>query len=91
MRYGWSSNALIYESGWLIKHRTVVPLSKIQSVEFSQGFFDRRNGMANVAVDVAGLDLGRHLVSIRFLDKEIAQDLIDELYDNVSQTKYTWK
>ncbi|NVJ59595.1 MAG: PH domain-containing protein [Gammaproteobacteria bacterium] len=91
MRYGWTSNALIYESGWLIKHRTIVPLTKIQSVEFNQGFFDRRNNMANVAVDVAGLDLGRHLVSVRFLDTHIAQKLIDDLYDRVSHTQYTWK
>lgn len=91
MRYGLSSNALLFESGWLIKHKTMVPISKIQSIQLDENPFDRRTGMASVSVDVAGLDLNRHHIRIRFLDREVAQSLINELYHQVSDTVYRWK
>lgn len=91
MRYGLSSNALLFESGWLIKHKTMVPISKIQSIQLDENPFDRRTGMASVSVDVAGLDLNRHHIRIRFLDREVAQSLINDLYYQVSDTIYRWK
>ncbi len=91
MRYGLSSNALLFESGWLIKHKTMVPISKIQSIQLEENPFDRRTRMASVSVDVAGLDLNRHHIRIRFLDRQVAQSLIDDLYHQVSDTVYRWK
>ncbi|WP_144391983.1 PH domain-containing protein [Pleionea sediminis] len=91
MRYGFSTNALFYESGWLVKRRTFVPISKIQSIELKQTPFDRRVGMASLLVDIAGLDLGRHSISIRFLKKSTANELMSKLYTNVSNTVYRWK
>lgn len=91
MRYGFTDNALVYESGWLVKHKTYVPINKIQSVSFSQTPFDRRNKMARVAIDVAGVDTTQHHIYIRYLDIDVAEALFDELYQKVSATEYRWK
>jgi putative membrane protein len=91
MRYGFTHNALVYESGWLIKHKTYVPINKIQSVSFSQTPFDRRNNMARVAIDVAGVDATQHHINIRYLDIDVAENLFDEIYRKVSATEYRWK
>ncbi len=91
MRYGFTHNALVYQSGWIVRHKTMVPINKIQSVSFTQSPFDRRNGMAGVSIDVAGVDTTQHHVNVRYLDVEVAQALFNELYQKVSATEYRWK
>jgi putative membrane protein len=91
MRYGFSSNGLIYQRGWIVQHRTLVPINKIQSVNFYQSPFDRRNHMARVSIDVAGVDVTQPSIAIRYLDVDVAQSLLDDLYQKVSATEYRWK
>lgn len=91
MRYGFSDNALIYQSGWMVQHTTMVPISKIQSVELRENPLDRRTKMATVAIDLAGLDMNRHHISIKYLERDVAEKLINTLYDKVSATVYRWK
>lgn len=91
MRYGFSDNALIYQSGWMVQHITVVPISKIQSIELREYPFDRRTKMASVAIDLAGLDMNKHHIAIKYLERDVAEQLINTLYDKVSATVYRWK
>ncbi|NVK87175.1 MAG: PH domain-containing protein [Gammaproteobacteria bacterium] len=91
MRYGFSQNTLVYRSGWLMRQQSYIPIDKIQSLQRKDGPFDRFNNMATIVVDVAGLDLNRHTVMIRFLESEQADQLLDELYQRVSKTDFVWR
>ncbi|WMS89194.1 PH domain-containing protein [Pleionea litopenaei] len=91
MRYGFTKDTLVYKSGWLTRYHSFIPLNKIQNIQRIETFFDRRNRMAKIQVDVAGLDLSRHTVSIRFLDQQQADELLAELYQRVCNTQFVWR
>ena len=91
MRYGVTSTSFVYESGWLVKHRTFVPIEKVQSIELSDSPFDRRNKMKSVEIDVAGLDSNQHHINIKYLDEQHAQHLYESWNDKVCATSYRWK
>ncbi|MCO7225678.1 PH domain-containing protein [Pleionea sp. CnH1-48] len=91
IRYGFSSNAIVYMSGWLIKQKTIVPFHKMQSVSLEQSFFDKRTNMASIVADNAGLEIMRHHIDIPFLPQQQARESFDFLYEEICHTEYRWK
>src|SRR5690606_30122449 len=52
-QYRWLSatdHTVTTATGWITRHRSIVPHHKVQSVEFSQGPLQRRLGLATVEV-----------------------------------------
>jgi putative membrane protein len=89
---GWafSGDALVFRRGWLWRHITIVRFSKIQVVTRRESPFDRRTGMATVAVDTAGAAAGGHAVAIPFLAATTAGELAVTLSHQAAQTAFKW-
>ncbi|MCB1050586.1 MAG: PH domain-containing protein [Acidobacteria bacterium] len=60
--YGIHEGFVFIRNGFLSLHFFVIPIAKIQTAELRQTFFQRRKGVASLAIDVAGS--GRHLAEI---------------------------
>lgn len=87
---GWArtDNAVYFRSGWLWKATTIVPVPKMQSVSLHESPFDRRWGMASVAVDTAGA--GGHPVDVPYLPRPVAEQLRTTLASQAAATTYRW-
>lgn len=76
--YRWevTDTAIYVQSGWLSIERTIVPLSRIQTVEYSQGLVARLFGLASVSITTASTLGSAEIVG---LERRQAVDLTDEL------------
>ncbi|GAA3526303.1 hypothetical protein AFL01nite_05070 [Aeromicrobium flavum] len=62
-------------TGWITRHRSIVPHHKVQSVEFSQGPLERRRGVASVEVHTPD---GPVSAQIKHLDAAVARTVTFE-------------
>lgn len=59
-RYAMDDRFLAWREGWWSRTYALIELDKVQAVEFQQSPFDRRRGMAGIAIDSMAADaLGR--------------------------------
>lgn len=83
---GWAVDGrhLLVRRGVLTRRLTVVPIAKVQDLELSATFFQRRLGLASVEVDTAGAAL---MGSIKAIDLEAgdARWLADHLSSRASR------
>jgi putative membrane protein len=88
--FAWAiaSDTVAIRSGWLWRRVSIAPLARIQAVSTTESPFDRRAGMAAVAVDTAGSPLLR--VRIPYLAREVARDLSNQLSVAAAQTRFRW-
>jgi putative membrane protein len=89
-QFGWAmgTDTVATKSGWLWRRVSIAPLVRIQTVSTTESPFDRRAGMAAVAVDTAGSPLLR--VRIPYLAREVAHDLSARLAAAAAQTAFRW-
>lgn len=73
--YALTDAVLAFRSGWLSRHWSFVELRRLQGVQLLHTTFDRRNGMATVAVDTAGANPMGHRIHIRYLPEAEARAL----------------
>jgi membrane protein YdbS with pleckstrin-like domain len=73
----WSitDRLFLYRSGWLRKVFLLSWLNKVQVLATTEGYFDRRTGMAALHVDTSGGG-----ASVAFLPAEVARATKSELY-----------
>lgn len=66
---GWAADGrhLLVRRGVLTRRLTIVPIAKVQNLELSATFFQRRLGLASVEVDTAGVAL---MGTIKAIDLE---------------------
>lgn len=64
LRSGWSAATIVTERGVFAWRRSVVPVTRVQSVSLSQNPFQRRLGLATVRLDVAGVTTGVQLLDL---------------------------
>lgn len=88
LRWGMTDDAVLLRRGWLWRRLSLARITKIQAVAVTESPFDRRHGMATVAVDTAGA--GSHRVNIPFLDREIARELAQALGAQAARTAFRW-
>lgn len=88
--YALGPEAVVFRSGWWVRRTSVVRFGKIQAVEMAQSPFDRRYGMASVAVDTAGAGRVGHRVAIPYLDLGVAVDLTRRLEDEALRRDFRW-
>jgi putative membrane protein len=88
---GWAltDDAIFFRSGWPGRSTSVVRFANMQTVSLSQSPFDRRNGMATLAVDTAGAGMG-HKVEIPYLEASIAARTLGRLYAEGCATEFRW-
>jgi putative membrane protein len=85
-----AGGVIYYRSGWWERRLSVVRCSKIQALSLMESPFDRRNGMARLAVDTAGAGKVGHRVQIRYLLAETARKLEESLFQEASRTAFRW-
>jgi uncharacterized membrane protein YdbT with pleckstrin-like domain len=89
---GWAvvDGAVLFKSGWLVRHLTIARFTRVQSVELWQSPFDRRWSMARVGVDTAGAGAGSHRVHIPYLPLGVAGRLHADLSAAAARTAFHW-
>jgi putative membrane protein len=88
--YATGGGAIFYRSGWWVRRLSIVRYDKIQALSLGESPFDRRNGMAGLAVDTAGAGKAGHGVRIRYLLAETAKKLQAGLFRETCRTAFRW-
>ena len=88
LRWGTTGDAVMLRSGWLWRRLSLARVTKVQAIAVHESPFDRRHGMAGVAVDTAGA--GSHRVDIPFLGRDVARQLADTLAAQAARTAFRW-
>ena len=79
-RWALTREALLFHRGWLTRRLSVIPRSRVQTVDEVASPFDRRKGMAVVIVDTAGASSMASFIRIPYLPAAAARTLAAELY-----------
>ena len=79
-RWALTREALLFRRGWLTRRLSVIPRSRIQTVQEAESPFDRRKQMAVLVVDTAGAGSMASFVRIPYLQAAVARELAMELY-----------
>lgn len=75
-RWESTDTAVYTQTGWLSRERRIAPMSRIQTVDFEQGWIDRALGLATVTVTTAS---AAGPLRISAIDKPVADRLVDDL------------
>lgn len=78
-RYARTPWGIVFQSGILTKKLSISFLDRLQTVDYSQTFFDRRWNMATLRVDTAAAGPADHLIDIAYLDAGVALSEYDYL------------
>ncbi|MBL8271228.1 PH domain-containing protein [Steroidobacter sp.] len=79
-RWALARDAVLFRSGWLTRHLTIVPRDRVQTLSVEASPFDRRSSMASVYVDTAGASSMTAGIKIRYLATDVAEKLATALY-----------
>ena len=71
-----TDTAVYTQVGWWTRERRIAPMSRIQTVDYSEGAIERLFGLASVTVTTAS---AAGALEISGLDRELAQRLAEEL------------
>jgi len=75
-RWESTDTAVYTQTGWLSRERRIAPMSRVQTVDFEQGWIDRAFGLASVTVTTAS---AAGPLRINAIDKQVADRLVDDL------------
>jgi uncharacterized protein len=75
-RWEVTDTAVYTQVGWWTRERRIAPMSRIQTVDYSEGAIERLFGLASVTVTTAS---AAGALEIGGLDRELAQRLAEEL------------
>jgi uncharacterized protein len=75
-RWEVTDTAVYTQVGWWTRERRIAPMSRIQTVDYSEGAIERVFGLASVTVTTAS---AAGALEISGLDRELAQRLAEEL------------
>jgi putative membrane protein len=79
-RWALAADAVLFRSGWLTRHLTIVPRDRVQTLSVEASPFDRRSRMARIYVDTAGASPRSAGIRIPYLGAEVAERLAAALY-----------
>ena len=79
-RYRFTDEEIEVKEGFLIIHRDIVPIERLQKVATASGPIDRIFGLSKVIVTTAGAD-----VTIRFLRSETADQIVEKLKKRINE------
>lgn len=75
-RWEVTETAVYTQTGWWARERRIAPMSRIQTVDYAEGAFERLFGLASVTVTTAS---AAGAVEIGGLDRDLALALVSEL------------
>jgi uncharacterized protein len=75
-RWEVTDTAVYTQVGWWTRERRIAPMSRIQTVDYSEGAIERLFGLASVTVTTAS---AAGALEISGLERELAQRLAEEL------------
>ena len=75
-RWEVTDTAVYTQVGWWTRERRIAPMSRIQTVDYSEGAIERLFGLASVTVTTAS---AAGALEISGLDRELAQRLAEDL------------
>ena len=81
---------LAFRDGWLTRRTSYLMMEKVQSVDISHSFFDRRWRQAHLDVDTAGGGSTGHYLSLQRLGIDLAEALQDEIVQRAENARFRW-
>jgi membrane protein YdbS with pleckstrin-like domain len=81
--YAYDGRFVAFRAGWLYRQWTVASIEKCQSIALAQSPLDRRNGMADVAIDTAGAGMTAFGLTVPYLAEAEARDLAESLQERL--------
>jgi len=82
-RWEVTRTAVYTQTGWWVRERRIAPMSRIQTVDWSQGVWSRVYGLATVTVTTAS---AAGALTIVGLEKDRAQALAEQLTQQAQAT-----
>lgn len=84
--YAFSDRELHVANGWITKQHTVVPVSRVQHIDISQGPIERSAGVATLSLHTAGTE--RNLVILPGIKRERAEEIRDVIRSRISDAPW---
>ncbi|MDQ3068179.1 MAG: PH domain-containing protein [Acidobacteriota bacterium] len=90
MGHSLAGGIFAFRSGWYMRQTTITPLRKVQAVAVSESPFDRRHGMAGLAVDTASAAAAPHRLRVPYLGRDDAHALHHVIAAGAMQSTLSW-
>ncbi len=84
--YAFTDRELHVANGWITKRHTVVPVSRVQHIDISQGPIERSAGVATLSLHTAGTE--RNLVILPGIKRERAEEIRDVIRSRISDAPW---
>jgi membrane protein YdbS with pleckstrin-like domain len=84
--YAFTDRELHVASGWLTRTHTVVPVSRVQHIDVSQGPVERSAGVATLSLHTAGTE--GSLVRLPGISRERAEEIRDAIRSRISDAPW---
>jgi membrane protein YdbS with pleckstrin-like domain len=84
--YAFTDRELHVANGWLTKRHTVVPVSRVQHIDVSQGPLERSAGVATLSLHTAGTE--QNLVILPGIKRERAEEIRDVIRSRISDAPW---
>jgi membrane protein YdbS with pleckstrin-like domain len=75
--YAFTGRELHVASGWLVHMHTIVPVSRVQHIDVSQGVLERMFGVSTLSLHTAGTE--NSVVSLPGVTRDTAEDIRDAI------------
>jgi membrane protein YdbS with pleckstrin-like domain len=84
--YAFTDRELHVASGWLTRTHTIVPLSRVQHIDVSQGPIERSAGVATLSLHTAGTE--NSLVVLPGISRQRAEEIRDAIRGRISDAPW---
>ena len=84
--YAFTDRELHVARGWVTRRHTVVPVSRVQHSDVSQGPIERSAGVATLTLHTAGTE--RSLVILPGISRQRAEDIRDAIRSRISDAPW---
>ncbi|MBU2166418.1 MAG: PH domain-containing protein [Alphaproteobacteria bacterium] len=84
--YAFTERELHIAHGWLVRVHTVVPVSRVQHIDVSQGPLERGAGVATLSLHTAGTE--NSLVALPGIRRQRAEEIRDAIRDRISDAPW---
>jgi hypothetical protein len=84
--YAFTDRELHVACGWFTRRHTVVPVSRVQHIDVSQGPLERSAGVATLSLHTAGTE--QNLVILPGIRRERAEEIRDVIRSRISDAPW---
>ncbi len=88
--YAVGERAVVFKKGWWVRRLLAVTSTKVQAIKMTRSPFDRRGGMATLAIDTAGGGSDETGMSLPYLPAEAASELLALLTRRAARSRFRW-